>query len=149
MKRVIAILLATAVITGCSNNGKFVSKSSTNQCGGNGWTHAIVHYGDSRVVVVPLSDVRAGQEMRFFLIPQWKGRGASNYQNATVKIKGKSSAPWFTEIEGDASNLYIHTCVPPTLAIGATFEYQVDIHWPTDAASDRKAMLDPRAVVIN
>ena len=62
-------ILLVPVITGCSNNGKFVSKSSTNQCGGHGWTHAIVHYGDSRVVVVPLSDVRAGQEMRFFLIP--------------------------------------------------------------------------------
>jgi len=148
MNKAIAILLTMAVMTGCSN-GKFVSKSVTNSCGGKGWTHAIVHYGDSRVVVVPLSDVEAGQEMRFFLIPQMKGRGAKDYLNATVKIKGKASAPWFTEIEGTASNLFISKCVDGSLAIGDTFEYEVRVYWPTDANIDLKATLDPRAVVIN
>ena len=87
--------------------------------------------------------------MRFFLIPQRKGRGANNYQNTTVKIEGKSSAAWFAQIQGDTSNFYIHTCVPNTLAVGDRFEYKVDVYWPTDAASDLQATLDPRAVVIN
>lgn len=148
MNKAIAILLTAAVMTGCSN-GKFVSRSVDNQCDGKGWTHAIVHYGDSRVVVVPLSDVEAGQEMRFFLIPQRKGRGAKDYQNATVKIKGKASAPWFAEIKGTAKDLFISTCVDDSLAIGDIFEYDVRVYWPTDANTDLKATLDPRAVVIN
>jgi hypothetical protein len=147
MKRAIAILMGSVLMVGCVN-GKFVSKSVPNQCGGNGWTHTIVHYGDSRVVTVPLSDVEAGQEMRFFLVPKLKGRGARDSQGAIVKIVGKPPADaWFTEISGKASDITIHTCVDGSLAIGDNFEYKVEVYDST--GTDLKAMLDPRAVVIN
>lgn len=146
MKKAIAILLTAAATTGCVN-GKFLSPSTPNQCGGSGWTHTIVHYGDSRVVVIPLSEVAAGQEFRFYLTPQVKGRGAVDYSNATVKIVGKPPADaWFTQIEGDAGDIFIHTCVDAGLAVGETFEYKVEVFWPD--ITTRKALLDPRGIVI-
>jgi len=147
MKRAIAILIGSVLMVGCVN-GKFVSKSAPNQCGGHGWTHTIVHYGDSRVIVIPLSKVKAGQEMRFFLVPQLKGRGATDFQNATVKIVGKPPADaWFTEETGKASDVFLSKCVDGSLGLNDTFEYKVEVY---DAAGTvLKAMLDPRAVVIN
>jgi hypothetical protein len=86
--------------------------------------------------------------MRFFLIPQIKGKGAKDFQDATVKIVGKPPADaWFTEISGKASDIIIHTCVDGSLAIGDKFEYKVEVYDATGTVL--KAMLDPRAVVIN
>ena len=147
MKRAIAILLTAAAMTGCVN-GKFVHKNDDNNCDGKGWTHTIVHYADSRVVVIPLSDVHRGQEFRFFLVPQLKGRGARDVQSAKVKITGKPPAhSWFTEISGDASDIFISTCVDDSYSKGDEFEYKVEVYDST--GTDLKAMLDPRAVVIN
>ena len=147
MKRAIAILLTAAVMTGCVN-GKFVHKNDDNNCDGKGWTHTIVHYGDSRVVVIPLSNVAAGQEFRFFLVPQFKGRGARDVQNAKIKITVKSPADlWFTEISGTASDIFISKCVDDSYSIGDEFEYKVEVYDST--GTDLKAMLDPRAVVIS
>jgi hypothetical protein len=146
MKSVAVILITAALMSGCIN-GKFIKKSVANQCDGTGWTHTIVHYGDSRVVVIPLSEVVAGQEFRFYLVPQLKGRGAVDYSGAKIKIAGKPPADsWFSQIEGDAGDVFIHTCVDDSLEKGDTFEYKVEVFWPDDAT--RKALLDPRGVVI-
>ena len=147
MKRTIVLMIGSVLMTGCVN-GKFVSGSVPNQCGGQGWTHTIVHYGDSRVVVIPVSEVRAGQEMRFFLVPQLKGRGATDFQNATVKIVGKPPADvWFTQKTGNASAVFLSFCVNGSLAVNDTFEYKVEVFDST--GTDLKAMLDPRAIVID
>jgi len=148
MKRVIAILLGAVLMAGCIN-GKFIKKNVPNSCDGLGWTHTIVHYGDSRVVVIPLSEVTRGQEFRFYLIPQLKGRGAKSYQDAIIKIKGKRDPEdiWFTEISGKASDKFIKTCVKDTLAVGDMVEYTVEVYLPAEV--DPRAILDPRAVVIN
>ena len=146
MKSVAVILITAALMSGCIN-GKFIKKSVANQCNGTGWTHTIVHYGDSRVVVIPLSEVAAGQELRFYLVPQFKGRGAVDYSDATIKIVGKPPAnSWFSQIEGDAGDLFIHTCIEDSLEVGDTFEYKVEVFWPNDTSL--KALLDPRGVVI-
>ena len=122
--------------------------STTNNCSGKGWTRTIVHYGDSRVIVVPLSKVKAGQEFRFYLIPQLKGRGATDYTNANVTIDGKRSPEddWFTPISGQASDTYIFKCVDASLPVNATVEYNVDVRFAGD--TEPRALLDPRAIVI-
>jgi len=146
MKSVAVILITAALMSGCIN-GKFIKKSVANQCEGTGWTHTIVHYGDSRVVVIPLSEVVAGREFRFYLVPQLKGRAAVDYSGAKIKIEGKPPADlWFSQIEGDASDVFIHTCVDDSLGEGDTFEYKVEVYWPDDVTL--KALLDPRGVVI-
>jgi len=148
MKRVIAILLGMIFAAGCID-GKFIKDSVPNNCGGNGWTLTTIYYGDSRVIVIPLSEVRAGQEFRFLLLPQLKGTGATDFTNANVKVRGKRDPEdlWFTEISGNASNVTIFTCVKNTLVPGDTVEYDVEVSFTGEPRP--RATLDPRAIVID
>ena len=149
--RKIAAIFAAALITGGCVNGKFVSESTTNSCDGQGWTHTIVHYGDSRAMVIPLSDVARGEEFRFYLVPQVKGKGAQDWSNATVRAVSKGG--WFDPVQGDASDRYISTCVSDSVSKGDILEYKIEVYLPPSnveppPAADLKILLDPRAVVI-
>lgn len=144
--RVAAVLAMAALAAGCVN-GKFVSRSTANNCGGNGWTHTAIHYGDSRVIVIPLSDVAAGEEMRFFLLPQLKGRGAVDYSDAQITVTSKPENAWFDTESGKFTDApTISTCVKDSLAPGTEFEYKVEVEIPVGT---QKALLDPRAIVID
>jgi|GEM_PF-4035957 len=147
MHRIIWILLATMLLAAC--NGKFIKRNVPNNCGSKGWTLTAIHYGDSRVIVIPLSEVEAGAEFRFALLPQLKGHGAADFTNATVKVRGKRDPEdlWFTEISGKASDVTIFTCVKDTLAPGDTVEYDVEVSFVGEP--NPRATLDPRAIVIN
>jgi hypothetical protein len=129
-------------------DGKFIKRNVTNNCSSEGWTLTAIHYGDSRVIVIPLSEVVAGAEFRFALLPQLKGTGATNFENATVKVRGKRSPEddWFTEIDGKASDKTIFTCVKNTLTPGDSVEYVVEIGFTREP--NPRATLDPRATVI-
>jgi len=145
----IAVLLGTTVfLVGCPD-GNFIKDHLPNNCGGQGWTLTTVYYGDSRVLVIPLSEVEAGQEFRFALVTERKGRGAASYANAEIKIKGKRSPEddWFTEISGTKSDVTIHTCVDNGLAVGDEVHYTVEVWLPGETTA--RAILDPRAIVIN
>lgn len=144
--RVAAVLTIAALAAGCVD-GKFVKRSTGNDCGGTGWTHTAIHYGDSRIIVIPLSDVVAGQELRFFLVPKMRGRDAKDYQGATVRVTSKPADTWFdTESGVFTTSPIISTCVKDGLARGAVLEYLVEVEVP---AGTKKAWLDPRAVVID
>jgi len=148
MKKTIVILLSTIFVAGCPD-GKFIKRSIANSCGGTGWTLTAIHYGDSRIVVIPLSEVVAGSEFRFVLLPQLKGRGASDFSNAVVKVRGKRDPEdlWFTEKSGTASNVTLFTCVDSSLQPGDTVEYDVEVSFAGEPRP--RATLDPRAIVID
>lgn len=146
MKKIAAILVIAALVAGCVD-GKFVKRSTANKCGGTGWTHTAIHYGDSRVIVIPLSDVVAGEEMRFFLIPEIRGRAALDYSDAQIKVTSKPADAWFDTKAGKFTDApIISTCVKDGLATGTGFEYKVEVEFP---AGTQKALLDPRAIVID
>ena len=146
MKKLMAVLFMAVLMAGCAD-GRFVRESTDNNCGGTGWTHTAIHYGDSRVIVIPLSDVVAGEEMRFFLLPQVKGRDATDYSDAKITVTSKPENAFFDTESGKFTDApIISTCVKESLANGTTFEYKVDVELP---AGTTKAMLDPRAVVID
>jgi len=129
-------------------DGKFIKRNVTNNCGSTGWTLTAIHYGDSRVIVIPLSEVVAGAEFRFALVPQIKGTGATDFADATVKVRGKRSPEddWFTEFDGKASDLTIFTCVEDTLVPGDSVQYDVEIGFTGEP--NPRATLDPRARII-
>ena len=146
MKKMMTVLAMAALMAGCAD-GRFVRESTDNNCGGTGWTHTAIHYGDSRVIVIPLSDVVAGEEMRFFLLPQMKGRDADDYTDATITVTSKPENAFFTTESGRFTDApIISTCIKEGLALDSTFEYKVEVELPPGTT---KAMLDPRAVVID
>jgi len=148
MKKLAVILLATVLVAGCVD-GKFVKRSTTNSCGGTGWTHTAIHYGDSRIIVIPLSDVIEGEEMRFFLLPQLRGREAKDYQGATIRVTSKPADAWFDTGSGKFTDApIISTCVKNNIPTGTEFEYKVEVIMPAETPP-LKALLDPRAIVID
>ncbi len=147
MKKLAVILLAAVLVAGC--DGRFVKRSKANNCDGTGWTRTAIHYGDSRVIVIPLSDVVTSEEMRFYLVPQMRGRGAESYQGATVRISAKPDTdPWFATVDGKAEDVFLWTCIKDGLARGTELEYMVEVIIPSDTPP-LKALLDPRAIVID
>ena len=148
MKRTVAILLSTILVAGCPD-GRFIKPGVKNNCGGTGWTLTAIHYGDSRIFVIPLSEVVADAEFRFVLLPQRKGRGASDFSNAVVKVRGKRDPQddWFQEISGTANDVSIYTCVDSSLKRGDTVEYDVEVMFVGEPKP--RATLDPRAIVID
>jgi hypothetical protein len=141
MHRLITVLLISILLAGCSN-GKFVKINAPNTCGTTGWTVTTIHYGDSHIVVLPLSKVVKDAEFRFKLVPT--GPHRDNYQGVTVKVRGKRAEDsWFEEAEGKANvdKGFIRVCVDGTsLDIGDDFFYIVEV--------EGVGILDPRARII-
>ncbi len=148
MKKTAAILIGIVFLSGCSTDGKFVKRKTLNSCGSTGYTLTAILYGDSHIVVIPMSEVVAGAEFRFALVSELGGRGSKSFDNATVKIRGKRSPEddWFTEISGTASDKTISTCIDSSLVVGDTVEYDVEVGFPAEPRP--RATLDPRAKVI-
>lgn len=148
MKKTVAILLGMMLLAGCAD-GLFIKPNTPNNCGTTGYTLTTVLYGDSHIIVIPLSEVVAGSEFRFVLVSKAKGAGAMDFANATVKIRGKRSPEddWFTEISGKSSDVTIFTCIDSSLVAGDTVEYDVEVGFTAEPRP--RATLDPRAKVIN
>jgi len=148
VKKTAAILLGMMLLAGCKD-GLFIKPNTLNNCGTTGYTLTTVLYGDSHIVVIPLSEVVAGSEFRFALVSELGGRGSASFDNATVKIRGKRNPEdnWFAEISGKASDKTIFTCIDSSLVAGDTVEYDVEVGFPAEPRP--RATLDPRAKVIN
>lgn len=157
MRRLLCIFVSAACVAGCAD-GRFHKKSITGgACPGtvSGYTYTGIVYGESHLVVIPLSKIRAGTEWRFYLLPTDRPRGssASALSMRTVTVDGKPAGPapppganqWiFTagDFSGGmpAGNVrYISQCVPATLNEGDEFQYLVDV--------EGIGTLDPRARV--
>jgi len=156
MPRIIIILLAIALLAGCVN-GRFNSKVIPSAaCGSNvdGYTVTYIGYGDSKLVIIPLSKIRLDTEWRFILKPIQLGKSVSgdDYKDKIVKITGKRPADaWIdtaaaggNQISGTYNGSVDHTlsaCVKilPVPAVGTPVYFVVDVQ---DIGT-----LDPRADV--
>lgn len=153
MSKRITVLVITILLAGCVD-GKFHKRSITGgPCGTvSGYTYTGIAYGDSKMVVIPVSKIRADTEWRFYLLPIDSLGGTTAYGDKTVKIDGKP--PPYTPpanddwIDGEKSydtatvsgkSRYITVCVPSTVVKGQTWEYLVHV--------DTVGTLDPRGHV--
>jgi len=144
MPRLIAILFVAGLFAGCATDGSFIKDDAPNTCGTTGWTLTTIFYGDSHIVVVPMSEIVKDTELRFLLAPVNESTDIRNFADVTVKVKGKPPHDtWFAEEEGKA-NLgggTIRVCVDgTTLVAGDEIFYVVEV--------EDVGVLDPRARVI-
>ncbi len=156
MRRIIAVLVITFLFAGCAD-GKFHRKTLTaGPCGTTtGYTYTGIAYGDSKLMVIPISKIRANTEWRFYLLPIDSLGGATAYGDAMVTIDGKP-APYvppnppanddWLKVEG-TYNLatvsgrahYISLCVDADVVPGQQWQFLVDV--------DTIGHLDPRGHV--
>jgi hypothetical protein len=138
MKRICLLVSALATFTGCAKEGQLILDSAANKCDNNGYTFTAIHYGDSRIVVLPLSNIGAGYEWRFHLLPQPGGMGADAYKDSLVTVTGGAGGEWLNTSGKYNLGSVITICVPLSAA-GSEFKYDVTV---VDVG-----MLDPRAKV--
>ena len=151
MKRIFLVLSCSFLFTACASDGGFRPKPQPGgPCGPvSGYTLTAIAYGDSSLVVVPISEIRPDTEWRFKLVPITKAGDPVDYRNANVKILGKPSTSMppgpndWIDVSGQkstSSDGVLIQCVPATLPIGNTYEYLVEVEFV--------GTLDPRANVI-
>lgn len=149
MQRIILILLALTALAACSSNGK-PQKLSVHSvaCNGpiHGFTMTSIHYGDSRVIVLPVSKVRAGTEFRILLVPKHRSKtDLIDFKTVDVAVSGKPGPSAWISGNGtfNTSNhgMIVVGCVPPGAVPPTTYEYMVKIAGV--------GQLDPRANVVH
>ena len=158
MRMMISVLVFSVLLAGCVN-GKFHKESITGgACAGtvNGYTHTLVAYGNGKIVVIPLSRIRANTEWRFYLYPLDKQGGSAAYGDSMVTIDGKAAgddvlrtgatslAPYvlptppsdddwleasgtFNSATGTGSKRYITVCVDADVEVDQEWQYLVTI----------------------
>lgn len=146
MNRATLTILVAAFLCGCAD-GQFRAKAMTTpDCGQiKGFTASIIHYGDSRIFVIPISKIKAGSEFRFILAPKLRSKtDATDYRQTEVTVHGKRDPEdlWFTPKTGKYSDSpTIVVCVPDPIPGGLSqYQYIVEV--------DGVGMLDPRADII-
>jgi hypothetical protein len=154
MPRISLMLLIAVLAAGCVD-GRFHKKAFTSpDCGAvTGYTYTGIVYGDSKLVVIPISNIQPGTEWRFYLKPIIQTGDPDDYNTVNVKITGKDPADppapadannWIST-DGDYASAgtgrlrYITECVPPTVAVGDKFQFMVEVA--------EVGELDPRANV--
>lgn len=153
MRRTIIILGAILLLVGCAD-GRFHQKIfESSSCGTallpvsvSGYTLTAIHYGDSRLIVVPISKIRPKSEFQFRLIPKRRDKtDPLNYANVVVTITSPDddgdTPPNWLDVSGSfsGSSGKLTVCVPnsPTRV---QYKYDISIANVGD--------LDPRADVI-
>ncbi len=162
MQRLIVLLAGMLTIVGCGPDGQFRRSAITSGPCGNvsGYTYTAVAYGDSHLIVVPVSHIRPNTEWRFYLRPKRRGTDPAgvDYRNVNVTITGKfpgASPPpdrndWIDVPPQSWSGTttpgrYLVECVPTQysngnpIQSGDQFEFIVKV--------DSVGELDPRADV--
>jgi hypothetical protein len=151
MHKTLITLFITLFVAGCAADGSFRSvRIDSGPCGNvRGYTVTGILYADSKLVVVPMSRIRAGTEWRFYLRPVTNPNDPANYRDAKVTIDGKFPASedppnrndWI-DVSGSyngAADRYLVECVPEDVKKGDTFEFLVNV--------ESVGQLDPRARV--
>lgn len=157
MKTTISVLVTSILLTGCVN-GRFNSGTFNSPvCGQvSGYTYTLVSYGNGKIVVIPVSRIRAGTEWRFYLYPLDDLGGGSAYGDKTVTVDGKPAGSevlaagartlgayvlptppaddsWltasgeFNTANGTGRKRYITACVDPDVQVGQDWHYTVSI----------------------
>ncbi len=153
MQRIIAMLLAAILLSGCDTHGNYSksrtfdsSRSGSDKCDDQGGTHVNLIYDNHQIRTVAVARLRAGEIFSIRLKPKndpEKDRKNVNYETQTVKISAKGGGPAWLSASGtyDTTPEPYHDlviCVPPGTANGAYY-YKIEI---TGAGT-----LDPRADV--
>jgi len=137
MPRIMTILLVSVIFAGC--DGTFRSRGfQSTACNAQveGYTATFIAYGDSKLVVIPLSDIRPDTEWRFILRPLSVGDvNPDVYKNALVTIKGKrfpGDDDWIEvsgTYNGTANDKHtLRECVkPPVATDGTTYTFLVNV----------------------
>ena len=144
----ITMTLCTAMLfAGCSSNGKPIDLSfNSTACGGpvGGFTLTGVHYGDSKIWLLPVSKVRANTEFRILLIPEHRPKtDPVDYKTVDVTVTGKPGSAWISgngNYDGASTHWIPVGCVPPTAVIGTVYEFKVEVAGV--------GWIDPRADVV-
>ena len=160
MRKLFVFLLALLSVVGC-RDGQFVRDTFVSACGGGGisltgYTITGINYGDSRLLVLPVSKIMPESEFRFGLIPKVRKTDPPVvYQDAIVSISSTDddldTPPNWLDVSGsyNAKRGTLVTCVPEAAGLKRTeYKFDVTVSWPGTAASDTLSMLDPRANVI-
>lgn len=145
MKKILLIISVSVLFSGCCTmtDGAFCSGSFNSvACGGqvSGYTHTAVVYGDSKMAVIPISQIKEDTEWRFILAPVTLPNDppGSDYPNATVTITGKSAGdvwidtagPAGMQISGDfATDTILTACVRglPVSLVGTEYNFEVTV----------------------
>ena len=148
MQRIVLILLAAMLITACSNGQPKKSSFQSTACNRPvlGYTRTAIHYGDSRIIVLPVSKVRANTEFRIHLVPKRRSKTDQvDYDTIIVTVTGKSAQSSWISGSGDYrtanSGMIVVGCVPQGAAVGTTYEFKVEV--------PGVGIIDPRAGVVN
>lgn len=152
MIRLIVALGIASALAAC--DGTFRTKSfSSTTCGTAvvpipviGYTITGIHYGDSRLIVLPVSQIKPNSEFHFRLIPKVRTKSDQhNYQQMQVAITsadddGDTPANWL-HVDGtyNDDNRVLVACIPPTLT-KSEYKFMVTVQ--------EVGQLDPRADVI-
>jgi hypothetical protein len=156
MPRILTILLVTMLFAGCCTTSGYFCKGSlpSDVCATgtiSGYTLTGIAYGDSSLIVVPISHIRRDTEWRFRLQPIKLDSDYEDYEDAIVTIEGKTAEgtqpadhnAWIA-----ASGSYRSTaaeehtlavCVPDDAPKGTIFKYSVNV--------DLIGTIDPRGDV--
>ena len=165
MKKIIFLALLLPLFSGCFVSGKAVTKAlPESDCltpkgplpEVTGYTATAIGYGDSYLVVVPISNLRSNTEFRFVLAPE-KDRSDKDaeFKGAWVTISGENAttntpAPWLSASGQMSSTIEMLVACVPALTVGDTYKYKVTISDKELTETDVTIFgyLDPRAVVI-
>jgi hypothetical protein len=160
MRNLLIVLLALLSTVGC-RDGQFVRSTFSSNCGGggislSGFTLTAIHYGDSRLFILPVSEIKPESEFRFGLLPRVnKTDPPVDYQDAFVTITSSDDdldtpADWL-DVSGtyNAGGRYLVTCVPKEAGLMKTeYKYDVTVSWPGTDPGDTLSMIDPRARIV-
>ena len=160
MRKVPIVLFVLISVVGC-RDGQFISKPITSACGGSGisltgYTLTGIHYGDSRLFVLPISKIKPESEFRFGLIPKSRKTDPPVvYKDAFVTITSADDdldvPPDWLDVSGtfNADGGTLVTCVPKEAGLkNEQYKFAVTVSWPGTDPADTLGMLDPRVDVI-
>jgi hypothetical protein len=170
MRRIISAFVLAVLFAGCASDGKFhKSDITTGPCApAVGYTYTGIAYGDSKLVVIPLSTIKANTEWRFYLLPIDSLGGKTVYGDSTVTIDGKlvglesldnsgaltpyvlptppplnddwlAASGTYNTAFVDRNKRYLVACVPADVQIDQEWRYLVEI--------DNVGEVDPRGHV--
>jgi len=144
------------LFAGCAD-GKFHKKNiTTGPCApASGYTHTVIAYGDGKMVVIPISEIREDSEWRFYLMPLNDLGGRTLATNVDIEIKGQDPADppvasgalntWI-DVTGSydtatvaGRSRYLVQCTPDVMVDGDEHKFEVII--------DGVGTLDPRGRV--
>lgn len=155
MNKKLLLLCALPLFGAC--DGKFIKRDFvSSECFDGsaprslvGYTATGIAYGDSYMVVIPISKVRPNSEFRFRLKPQKRKTDLIDWEDATVVITSEDdngdTPPNWLDVSGTYrdNNGWLVTCVP-----NIETERQVKYKVSVTKDGNELGMLDPRADII-